>query len=191
VKGTATKASTFDHVQVTARTFLRRADGATILGGQLLADVCGDGLDRIWTGHVVLMPARRLVMPAGLTYDQGGTSGLRLDQVLTSWHLAEPRAPWRADAEPSVFEGFPVVARVFLRRASGGTTIVGGELHADVCRDGLDRMWTGAVVLMPERRLVMPISVARHEGGTAGMTLDGVLTSGHFEKPSTPPWREE
>ncbi len=84
----------------------------------------------------------------------------------------------------------PLACRFFLRRTRNSTTLVGGQVLADLCHDGRDRMWTGKLILVPEARLVMP-AVPSYDGGTMGLTLDQVLTSHHFVDPGLPPWETD
>ena len=83
----------------------------------------------------------------------------------------------------------PRRVRIFLRKA-GDSTLIGGQILDRLCADGRDRMWTGSIILVPEKKLVVP-SKAHFEGGTGGMTLDQVLTSPHFSNPRTPPWEDD
>lgn len=80
----------------------------------------------------------------------------------------------------------PLPIRLFLRASQNGTTLVGGQILADLCPDKRDRLWTGSAILVPSERLVVP-SMDRPP---AGLTLDQVLTSGWFDG-NVPPWDRE
>ena len=55
-------------------------------------------------------------------------------------------------AERVLDELHQVPARLLMRQASDGRTMVMGTLLTDLCADGFDRLWTVNVIIMPVQK---------------------------------------
>ncbi len=70
------------------RLLLRRTTGGrTMVLGTILSDLCADGMDRRWTGHIIFVPREKLIIRPGTNGFEMRTSGMGADGLMTSVFL--------------------------------------------------------------------------------------------------------